>query len=370
MATAIALGNPFLGTETRRARALYLTAEDDAAELWRRQAAINAALSADMGDLDGSLFLATLVGEIGTALVEFDPMGRASRSARMQALLSTIEANGIGFVVVDNCTHAMAGDHNDLHAVGQFMAAMHSVAQACDGAVLLLHHPNKGGDDYLGSVAWETQVRSRILMNPSDREGDDDARFLTNPKANYAKAGSRIDFRWLRGAFVTDAEIDEDERADLAATAQAANDNAIFLACLALRNTQLRPVSENPAARTFAPKIFADMSEARGIGRTRLEAAMERLFRLGKISRQFLYRDTGEGKDRHGLKEVSADLFSVSADTRRPAADLPADLPPTPPLTSPLTSADVPLTSAHTPPLSYREGGNGPLEGHYPSEEN
>jgi len=46
------------------------------------------------------------------------------------------------------------------------------------------------------------------------------------------------------------------------------------------------------------------MPESKGLSRKRLEQAMDRLFRIKKIERGFLYRDTGEGKDIFGLLEV------------------------------------------------------------------
>src|SRR5690606_1815717 len=85
----------------------------------------------------------------------------------------------------------------------------------------------------------------------------------------------------------------------------ASADNRLFLACLAERNKQRRHVSEKPTAQNYAPKIFATMPESKGIGRKRLEQAMDRLFRIEAIERGFLWRVTGEGRDIHGLRDTS-----------------------------------------------------------------
>ncbi len=96
------------------------------------------------------------------------------------------------------------------------------------------------------------------------------------------------------------------------------------------------------------------MAESKGIGRDRLERAMDRLFRVGAIERGFLWRDPSEGKDKIGLREPAAHHVP-------PTFEIPltpsADLPPTSPLTYPPSSDDHPLTTAHTHPSYYvREG--------------
>lgn len=63
-----------------------------------------------------------------------------------------------------------------------------------------------------------------------------------------------------------------------------------------------RPVSEKPS-KGFAPLVFTRMPESRGIGKPRLEQAMDRLFRIGRIERAELWR----GPDRkavYGLREI------------------------------------------------------------------
>src|SRR3546814_7478291 len=79
---------------------------------------------------------------------------------------------------------------------------LNNLASEIDGSVLFLGHPNKAGQDFSGSTAWENQVRSRLFMEvPKDEEGnapDPDARVLVLGKANYARNGERVNFRWLK----------------------------------------------------------------------------------------------------------------------------------------------------------------------------
>jgi len=104
-------------------------------------------------------------------------------------------------------------------------------------------------------------------------------------------------------------------RGQMAVTIQANRENALFLACLAERNKQQRQVSEKLTAANYAPKVFEGMAEAKGLSRKRLEEAMDRLYRMGAIERGFLYRNTAEGKDIEGLREVRARLPETSPET-------------------------------------------------------
>src|SRR5690606_7489728 len=114
--------------------------------------------------------------------------------------------------------------------------------------------------------------------------------------------GEAVRFRWHKWAYVLEDDLPADTRKELAETIMASADNGLFLTCLAERNRQRRQVSEKLNAQNYAPKIFATMPESKGIGRKRLEQAMDRLFRIGRIERGFIYRDTAEGKDIFGLR--------------------------------------------------------------------
>lgn len=302
LTTSVALGRPFLGMDVEPSRAIYITCEDDREEVWRRQVAINRTHDCSMHDLDGRLYLATLSGETDTAVAKYDAGLKLVRTERWHQIEAFAREAETRFIVFDNVTDAMAGDMNDVHQVAQFVNLWTGLAADLNGAVLLLHHPNKGNDDWLGSVAWHNKVRSRLLLKEGDREEDPDLRKLINPKANYGPQGGEKLIRWHEGAFVLDSEIPEDRRADLAATARANADNAAFLACLRELTKQKRAVSERPSS-TYAPRVFSDMPESKAIGRKRLEAAMDRLFRVGAIGRGELWR-TDQRKTVFGLQET------------------------------------------------------------------
>src|SRR5690606_2275455 len=87
-----------------------------------------------------------------------------------------------------------------------------------------------------------------------------------------------------------------------------------FLSCLRETTRREQAVSEAITSRTYAPLIFSKMAESKGIGRARLEAAMDRLYRIDAIERGFLWR--ADRKDKFGLREKRADPASECADPR------------------------------------------------------
>lgn len=317
LATCVALGWRFLGLETRQANSLYVTCEDDADELWRRQYAICKRLGVDIADLSGRLFLVSLCGEADTALATFKDTGQIEPTHRWRQLESTVLDNKIGLFAFDNATDAMAGDLNDIHQVAEFVNMFTGLAIRARGTGIILHHPNKAGEDWLGSIAWHNKVRSRLVMKRGETAGDHDQRAIANPKANYGPSGSDIAFRWYDGAFVLDTEVPDTYFQDLAASAQAAADNETFLRCLQQRTKEQRAVSAHPSA-TFAPREFAEMPASRGIGAERLKLAMNRLFSLGQIETGDLPWQRVDRHQAKGIREVAGD---AAGDADSPAGD-------------------------------------------------
>jgi RecA-family ATPase len=316
LCTAAATSRPFMGMAPRRAKALYVTCEDDGDELRRRQRAICQALGITEAETEDRLWLASWVGKAGNELAVFEkpeidpefsklsPMTR--ETGRYRNLREAAVERGVEFVVLDNVAHLFIGDENNRAQVAGFMSLLEKLAQTI-GCVLLIGHPNKAGAQWSGSTAWENQVRSRLYMEvPRDGDGnepDRDARVLSVGKANYGERGAELRFRWHRGAFIADDDLRDDERAELSRVIQGNADQDTFVRCLRERTRQLRAVSEKRSP-SYAPSVFAAMPEAKGTPQKRLEKAMDALFRLGKIERAELWK----GPDRkavYGLRETA-----------------------------------------------------------------
>jgi len=342
LCTCVALGLPFLGVKTTQSVAVYLTCEDDADELHRRQEGICAALGVTMAQLSGKLHLVSLVGAIGNELALFDQSGKMQTTPAWATLRASVLNVSAGFVALDNVAHLFGGNENIRHEVAGFCGLLNSLAADADASVLFVGHPNKAGDDYSGSTAWSNQVRSRLFLERPRSEGgyvDPDERVLKRPKANYAQNGGELAFRWHQWAFVRMQDLSSSAAAEMDEVIRAAADNAAFLECLTERTKQRRAVSEKPCP-SYAPKVFDAMPESKRIGKHRLNAAMDRLFRLGKIERGTLWPEPGKGRNVVGIRLVSPD----SPDTPHPHPTL-----------APHTVPEHPHTSApdhpsHTPP--------------------
>jgi RecA-family ATPase len=313
LCTCIAAGESFLGLEVEQTATLYLTCEDDAAELHRRQVAINSALGLSMADLAGRLHLVSLKGELGNELVSFDGAGQLQLAQRYRDLEATARQIGAGFVAIDNVAQTFNGNENIRIQVAAFCNLMDRLAMAIDGTVLFLGHPSKAGAEFSGSTGWEAHVRQRLFLDWADEgkgaAGDRDGRVLKRSKANYSRKGAEVDIRWQAGAFVLEGMAgagalpsEEDER-------RHAREEAIFLDCLRVRLGQQRPVSESPNAANYAPKVFVAMPEHGRVTKEALAAAMERLIRCGRIERATPESPLWRGQDRKpvlGLREVAA----------------------------------------------------------------
>ncbi len=338
LATCVAMGRPFLGVPVVGCRALYITCEDDLDELHRRQKSICTALNMSLPYLSDRLFLASLMGALGSELATFDQDGRMHTTESWKRLLTTVKARKIGFVVLDNVAHLFTGNENIRNQVAAFCGLLNRLASETECAVLLIGHPNKAGDDYSGSTAWNNQVRSRLFLKIPHEEGQEpedwDARELTNGKANYSANGKQIAFRWHNMAFVTDADLPGDEFDRQVAETQDRADEKRFLACLKAAAETGRTVSDKPGAN-YAPHIFAPMKEARKMGKTRLRNAMQRLFDARQIEIGEVGKDSARRPIR-GLKPVDraatnatnalgADAAQTPAHTRSERGERPRD---------------------------------------------
>jgi RecA-family ATPase len=288
LATAVALGRDCFGVPTMNCPALYVTCEDDQEELVRRQHSICSLTHISMQELDGKLHMSSWHGLPGNELLRFSDAGDVEESSRYKELCALCRRMGIRFVVLDNTAHLFGGDENKRQDVAKFTNLLNKLALEIRGAVLLIGHPNKAGDEFSGSTAWENQVRSRFFMDcPTDKDGEwihPNLRTITRSKANYAQRGNCLEFHWHRGAFIRSEELPADESATLEAQRTAEVENKRFLECLAKVTAEQRSVSPHSSAANYAPRVFQKMPVAKGMKAKGFEAAMHRLLDAGIIA--------------------------------------------------------------------------------------
>ncbi|WP_293875880.1 AAA family ATPase [Sphingomonas sp. UBA978] len=345
LATCAAAGVPMLAIDVHSGPALYITAEDDDDRLHWMQEHICKALRVPMAGLAGKLHLTSLRGRLGNELALFDSEGRIRAAPSFGALRATIEATRAGLVVLDNVAHLFAGNENDRGQVTAFVNLLYSLCVDLGTTVVLIGHPNKSGDSYSGSTAWLNAVRSQIVLEKPEGAADPDVREIKLGKANYARMGDSLSFRWHDFALIRDDELPADRRAELSAVIATSGDNAAFLACLDARTKDGMVVSPN-VSPNYAPAQFEAMPLAKGIGKVRLRKAMERLLEIGEIE-VFDHEKKGKGVSIKALRRTPPDAPRTASRT------LPERLPErSPNAPEPLTPNDPP----HTPTLKGEAG--------------
>lgn len=284
LATCVAAGLPMLGVDVIQGNALYITAEDDEDRLHWMQAHICNAVGASMADLTGKLHLASLRGRLGNEIATFDAEGKLRPSPSFHVLRATIERTAASLVVLDNAAHLFAGNENDRQQVTAFVNLLYSLCQDLGVTVILVAHANKAGDSYSGSTAWLNAVRSQVVLGRPDNAFDPDERILSLGKANYARQGQELRFRWHDFALRLDDDLPPDTRREMAANLKASAVNDRFLQCLAKTKEERRAVSVAASASNYAPRVFAKMPIGKGYSDRDYAEALERLLHLGKVA--------------------------------------------------------------------------------------
>ncbi len=264
--------------------AMFFSAEEDLDEIHRRMAAISAHRGRGIEAL-GGLHVLGLPGQdalLGVA----DRSGVIRPTPLFEALSASASAVQPALIVIEAAADTFGGNENDRSQVRQFIGLLRRLCNAAGGsALVLIAHPSlsgmASGSGMSGSTGWSNSVRSRLYFSKARTKGDDepesDIRELQVMKSNYGPAGEVIRARWERGVFVPEGGASSLQRASAEADAEYA-----YLACLDTAAAQGRYGYPNPG-RNYAPKVFAEMTQAQRLSWRALQSAQERLFAAGRI---------------------------------------------------------------------------------------
>jgi hypothetical protein len=156
-------------------------------------------------------------------------------------------------------------------------------------------------------AAWETIARSRLFLGPAKPDGDgepvenDPRRVLRRGKSN-ANSMASLDLVWERGAFRLEHpafatygdRLDRELRRGQACQA--------FLDALDGLTQQRRNVSHSTCGRNYAPKVMKEAGLCDGFTRAEMEAAMNELFKDGRIVAS---AELWKGADRHPVVGIA-----------------------------------------------------------------
>ncbi len=218
MGSCLAVRREYLDWMPAERRVLMWACEDEAAELWRRQAAIARWLDMPLSAFADRLFVQSYAGQLVELAAAHEQ--RLEPTRMLTELREQIGDYRADVVILDNSARLYAGNENDRHQVTSFMAMLTAAAAPRNAAVMLLAHPGKAvGSEYSGSTAWEGAVRGRLYLGrtlpdagadeATDAE-DDGIRYLCRRKANYSARDWRR-MRYTEGVLV--AEVQTEARA-------------------------------------------------------------------------------------------------------------------------------------------------------------
>ena len=206
LAVATAAGTEWVGSFPSSGRVLFVSAEDDIAELHRRLATIARAQHVEIAELDRLEFL-PLAGKDAVIAAPVKRDGPLSPTRLFEAIRAEIEARRPDLLVLDTLADLFGGDEIKRPHARQFIGLLRGLALDFRMTIVLLSHPSQSGmasgAGTSGSTAWSNSVRSRLYFErprgSDDNDDDADARVLTTKKANYGRIGNERVLRWREG---------------------------------------------------------------------------------------------------------------------------------------------------------------------------
>jgi RecA-family ATPase len=283
LAIACIAGTDWLGLKVQPCNVLYVSAEDPKDEIHFRLQQIAKPLQLP-GDTLAKLKIIDLAGK-DAVIARFERDGKIKPTPLCAEIEHVARDHGAGLVILDAVADFFGGNENERNEVRGFVALLRGLAMRLDAAVLIVAHPSvdamRTSRGYSGSTAWNNSVRARLTFTkPPKADGqpdpDPDLRVLELAKSNRSRAGEQIYMCWTEAGFV---------RVASGTTANPTNElhaEQVFLQLLDKLTAQKRRVSHSRSS-TFAPTEFARLPAGKELGKTALEAAMNRLFEKGFI---------------------------------------------------------------------------------------
>ncbi|AXS39238.1 AAA family ATPase [Breoghania sp. L-A4] len=290
LATACALGSPWLGMDVNSRKVLYVSCEDDCDEMMRRQDLINRNQSVHFRDFEGRLVWLDRSNSENPEMMSFEPGKRGVVTGFGREVEVMAEAVGAQLIIIDTLADVFGGNEIDRSHVRQFIGFLRRLARKIDGAVVFLAHPSAAGmkdRGYSGSTAWRGSVRSMLTFEfpeaDTDEPSNPDLRVLTRRKSNYAASGTVLELRYAAGTFLASSKAGPEPLLD-----QLSEDGIFIRALRKCLDAGECPTTARNRGQEYAPKLVKRICrrDTENISVQRLEAAMNRLLDSGEIIRQ------------------------------------------------------------------------------------
>ena len=167
---------------------------------------------------------------------------------------------------IASSANVFTGSEIDRTQTQQFIGLLNRLAMIAAGGVVLIAHPSLTGintDTGLsGTTQWHNAVRARFYLKgikvEADQQPDTDLRELVFKKNQFGPMSASIVLRYRNGLF-----LPEPSSSGLDKIARQAKAEEAFLDLLKRFTSEGRNLSHNAGSRTYAPKIFANETEAK-----------------------------------------------------------------------------------------------------------
>jgi len=182
LAECIATGQPFMGIDVMTGTVLTLMHEDDEDEQTRRIHRLG-------GSAERVLSVADDGDEAGPCMMRFDLRGRPQWTEAGERFEATVAEHRPLLSILDPIALIYGGNENDRTQVSAFAHRLKWICAKYRTTILLIGHPAKAeGSEFSGSTAWDTAVRSRLILKK--KENTEREYLLQRPKSNYAPRDS------------------------------------------------------------------------------------------------------------------------------------------------------------------------------------
>ena len=295
LAVAVATGGYWLGFKMEKGPVVFYTAEEEVGDLKVRLKAIAHSLGVESLDLS-NLHLIPMGGEETAVLGAPVSGGKIEATDLWRCLVNRIQTIKPRLVIIDPLNEVFDGDELKRVQARQFVGLMRPVASKHDLAVVVTGHPSRSGvserTGTSGSTGWSAVFRARMYLEKilaDDNATDTGGRMLFSKKLTGGVRALPIELTTGEGGVLIrkDEPPLEGGQFNLAAAMAAAErEQQEFLDLVVKYDGQGRPLSPNPGARNYAPKVIAKAEG--GKNRRDREAALERtmnaLFDVDKLS--------------------------------------------------------------------------------------
>lgn len=196
-----ARGGMWLGRMCAKRKVLFISAEDEQAELDFRLHEMSKAYGTDMSGFE----VLSLADMQECELAQPGERGRMVATALCDLIEAYVRSGGHDMLILDPVADLFGGNEVDKRQVVQFMRLLRKrFAFDLGCTVIVAAHPSsdgvRTGRGTSGSTAWSNGSRSRLYLRRCEKDAS--LVELELMKANRTKVGTMITMRWVEGIFV------------------------------------------------------------------------------------------------------------------------------------------------------------------------